>query len=164
MKTTAAVLGSFVGVVALCWAIGLVEFTYPKVFTNQPLQHPRKVVEIGPTDLLLDNGLLIRLLPRYGSEPVSQDLFVEISNQVSRAGFEVDVEPKAGHEVTLYVRWPGKFRDSAPPFTIPLIPKRVGSNYRKVLTFGTLVSSKRQPERAVQSDANQTSAAGESGR
>lgn len=63
MKTTAAVLGSFVAVVVLCWAIGLVEYTYPKVFTNQPVQHPRRVVEIAPTNMLLDNGQLIRLLP-----------------------------------------------------------------------------------------------------
>ena len=148
MKATAVIVGSFVLVLALLWALGLVEFTYPRVVANQPLRNPRSVVRIEGTNMVLGSGQLITLSARYGSGPVSEEEISEISNQVARTGFKVDVEPRVGHQVTLYVLWPRKFRDSSPPFAIPLIPQTVGRSYRKLLTYGTLVGTNSQPDGA----------------
>lgn len=169
VKATAAMLGSLVLVTALCWALGLIEFTYPKIVPNQPLRKPRRVVRIEGTNMMLDHGQMIALFPRYGSEPLSEQESIEIGNQVARSWFEVDVEPRSGREVTLYVRWPRKFRDSSPPFTIPLIRETVGRSYRKLLTDGTLVGTRSQPEGAgnrsqpAGHETNQTSSASGSG-
>lgn len=131
---SAVVLASVV--IAICWVIGFVEFPYPNVVPNEPLLHPQRVREINGTNLVLASGDRIALSLPYSSERSVGEISLEISNQVSRSGFEVDVVEKQGDWVEIYVRWPRKFRDSAPPFTIPLIRETVGRYYRKSLATG----------------------------
>jgi|SRR6516225_3549801 hypothetical protein len=146
MKIAAVLLGIMVLALALCWAAGFVEFTYPNVVPNQPLLDPQKVTGMDGTNILLESGSVVNLQSVYSAEPLSEKMYVEISNQVSRSGFEIDVEPKHGREVELYVRWPRKFRDSAPPFTIPIIHETVGRCYRKPLAYGTFVGTNSEAE------------------
>src|SRR5258708_5463550 len=70
-------------------------------------------------------------LPPYSSDRSNEEIYSDISNLLSRTGFEVDVDPKSGGRLEIFVRWLRKFRDSAPPFTIPVIPHTVGRRYRK---------------------------------
>jgi hypothetical protein len=149
MKAVTAVIGSIVLVLSLCWALGFVEFTYPRIIANQPLRNPRKVARIAGPNIIVEGGRIIALSSPKTTELLPEEMWIEMSNQVRRSGFEVDVEPGKGHEVTLYVRWPRKFRDSAPPFTIPLIPETVGRSYRKRLALGTFVETNSQPEGAA---------------
>ena len=141
MKLAATSLAVLLFALVVGWAIGLVDFTFNNVVPNQPLQHPQQVRTIDGTNIILDSGLTVALMPWFSTEQTPEQLSVEFSNQLSRAGFEVDVEPKQGNRAELYVRWPRKFRDSAPPFTIPIIRQTVGRYYRKPLAFGMFVGT-----------------------
>jgi hypothetical protein len=161
--------GILIIAIAICWAVGLLEFTYPSVVPNEPLLHPQKVRNLDGTNMVLESGEIIALSPRYSSDRSAQEVAMDISNHVSRGGFEVDVEPKNDRRVEIYVRWPRKFRDSAPPFTIPIIPQRVGRLYRKSVAFGMhsgtnshdVAANSSQP---VRSGTNRESAAASSRR
>jgi hypothetical protein len=109
VKRVALIVGIFAVVLAICWAAGLVEFTYPNIVPNEPLSHPQKVREIIGTNMVLASGEVIALLPSYPSERNLEEISLEISNQMSRSGFEVDVVEKKGDRVDIYVRWPRKF-------------------------------------------------------
>jgi hypothetical protein len=117
------------------------------------------------TNMVLESGEILALLAPYSSERSSDEIYLDISNQVSRGDFEVDVDPKSGGRAEIYVRWPRKFRDSSPPFTIPLIRKTVGRKYKKAVAFGTYLSTNSQPSGAangsqpVRSETNSTSSA-----
>ena len=145
MKTAAALLAVLVVVLALCAAAGFVEFTYLVVVPNQPLLHPQKVVEISRTNIVLESGRVLALSPP-DSEPLPEEVFLEVSNQVRRSNYEIDVEPKKGHVLSIYVRWPKKYRDYGPLFTIPIIRKTVPSSYRKRLTYGSFIATDSQPD------------------
>jgi len=150
VKNAALIVGVLVLGLAICWAAGLVEFSYPNVVPNEPLLHSQKVRSLVGTNMVLESGEIIALSPRYASERSSEEISLDISNQVSRGGFEVDVEPKRGGErVEIYVRWLRKFRDSAPPFTISVIPETVGRKYRKAVAFGTYLGTNSQPSGAA---------------
>ena len=170
MKTVALIVGILVVGLAICWAAGLVEFTYPNAVPNEPLLRPQKVRSLDGTNMVLESGEIIALSPRYSSERSGEEVSLDISNQVSRGGFEVDVAPKSGGRVEVFVRWPKKFRDSAPPFTIPIVPETVGRKYRKSVAFGTYLGANSQPDGAanwsqpVPSETNRTSATAGSGR
>ena len=84
-------LGVLAVALAICWVAGLVEFTYPRVVPNEPLLRPQKVRDLDGTNLVLETGEVIGLWPRYHSERSNDEIFVDISNQLSRGGFEVDV-------------------------------------------------------------------------
>jgi len=107
---------------------------------------------------------------RGSSERSSEEIYSDIRNQVSRAGFEVDVDPTNDGRVEIYVRWPRKSHDSAPPFTIPLIRETIGSKYRKAVAFGTYLRTNRQSggtpngSQPFRSDTNGTSSATDSRR
>lgn len=155
---------------AVCWFAGFVEFTYPHVVPNEPLLHPQKVAAIDGTNIVLESGEIIALWLAHSSERSLEEISPDLSNQVSRSDFEVDVDPRKGERVEIYVRWPRKFRDSVPPFTIPIIRETVGRKYRKPLAFGTYLRTNGQPNGAanhsqpVGSDTNQPSGAADSGR
>jgi hypothetical protein len=165
VKTAAALLGILVVGLVICWAVGFVEFTYPNVIPNEPLLHPQKVRSLDGTNMVLESGEVIALSLGHSSERSAQEISLDISNQISRGGFEVDVAPKRGGQVEIFVRWPRKFRDSAPPFTIPIIPQTVGSKYRKRVAFGAYVGTNSQPDAApdgsqpIRSQTNHTPAA-----
>jgi hypothetical protein len=136
VKKAVSILGILAIVLGICWAAGFVEFTYPNIVPNEPLSHPQKVREINGTNMVLVSGDRIALSLPYSSERSVEEISLEISNQVSRSCYEVDVVEKHGDRVEIYVRWPRKFRDSAPPFTIPLIRETIGRYYRKSLAVG----------------------------
>lgn len=148
MKLAVLSIGGVVLGITICWVAGLVEFTYPNVVANEPLLHPQKVRSLEATNMVLQTGEIIGLWPRYSSERSREEISMEISNQVSRGGFEVDVDPKTGGRVEIFVRWPREFRDSVPPFTIPLISKRVGRYYRNAVAFGAYLDTNSQPVEA----------------
>jgi hypothetical protein len=144
VKTAALVIGVLALGLAICWAAGLVEFTYPNVVANEPLLHPQSVRSLEGTNMVLRTGEIIGLWPRYSSERSPEEISMDISNQVSRGGYEVDVDPKTGGRLEIFVRWPRKFRDSVPPFTIPIVSERVGRHYRKSVAFGTYLGTNSQ--------------------
>jgi hypothetical protein len=145
VKVAASFLGILFVCLAICWEAGFVEFTYPNVVPNEPLLHPLKVRQLDGTNMLLENGQILALSPLHSSDRSTDEIFLDVSNQVRRSDFEVDVERKNGERVEVYVRWPRKFRDSVPPFTIPIIRETVGRKYRKPLAFGTYVNTNSQP-------------------
>lgn len=169
MKVAALITSILVLGLAICWAAGLVEFTYPNIVPNEPLLHPQKVRALDGTNMVLETGQIIALSPRYASERNGEEISLDISNQVSRGGFEVDVDLKTGGRVEIFVRRPRRFRDSAPPFTIPIIPETVGRKYRMAVAFGTYLGTNSQPSGAanrsqpVGSQTNGTSSAAGSG-
>lgn len=147
---------------AFCWAVGLVEFTYLNVVPNEPLRHPCKVTELNDTNMVLESGDIVGFRPRYTS-------YSDLSNQLVRSDFEVDIEPTKGR-LDIYVRRYSKFRDTVPPFTIPLIRKTVGRKHRELVAFGVYVSTNSQPDgaanrsRPIRSETNRAAAAAGPGR
>ena len=163
MKSTAALLVILLLGLAICWAAGLVEFTYANVVSNEPLLHPRKVKQFNGTNMVLESGEIIALLPRYSSERSAEEIYADLSNQVSRSDFEVDLQPTKGDRVGIYVRRLRKFRDSAPPFTIPIIRQTVGRKYRQQIALGIYVTANGQNgvangSQSIRSDTNRTPA------
>jgi hypothetical protein len=159
MKMAALITGILVACLAICWATGLVEFTYPKVVPNEPLLHAQKVRSLDGTNMILESGETIALWQQYLSDRSAEEISMDISNQLSRGGFEVDVDPKPSGRLEIFVRWPRKFRDSVPPFTIPIIPQTVGRKFRNRVAFGTYLNTNTQPTR-VGSETNRTSPTG----
>src|SRR5215510_13694981 len=104
-KVAIGVVAILVFGLVICWAVGLVEFTYPRVVQNEPLLHPQKVRSLDGSNMVLSTGEVIGLWPRYHSERSDREIFSGISNQVSRGGFEVDVDPKGGGRLEIFVRW-----------------------------------------------------------
>lgn len=149
MKVAASFLGVVLACLAICWLAGFVEFTYQNVVPNEPLLHPLKVRQLDGTNMLLENGRALALSPLHSSDRSTDEIFLDISNQVRRSEFEVDIDEKDGERAEIYVRWPRKFRDSSPPFTIPIIRQTVGRKYRKPLAFGTYVSTNSQPNASL---------------
>lgn len=170
VKMAVLIIGALVLGFAICWAAGLVEFTYPNIVANEPLLYPKKVRSLKGTNMVLQTGEIIGLWPRYSSERSREEICIDISNQVSRGSFEVDVDPKPGGRLEIFVRGPRKFRDSVPPFTVPLISERVGRYYRKAVAFGAYLGTNSQLTGAadgsqpIGSETNQPSAAADSHR
>lgn len=162
MKAAVSIIGIVAVALAVCWAANLVVFTYPNVVPNQPLLNPQRVREVDGTNMVLESGRVVGLWPLYSSGLASEEVWSEISNQVRRSGFEVDIDPDQGQRLKIYVRWPRKLRDSAPPFTVPMIRQTVGREYRKPLAFGAYLNTNSQPDHTtnqnepLRSDANQT--------
>jgi hypothetical protein len=134
---------------AICWAAGIVEFTYPNIVPNEPLLCPQKVSRLDGTNMILESGDVIALLPRHPSERSAGEIYSDISNQVVRSGFEVDVEPKGKDRVEVFVRHPRKFRDTVPPFTVPLFRQTVGKMYREAVALGMYVIPNSQQDGAA---------------
>ena len=169
MKIAALIFGILVLGLAICWAAGLVEFTYPNVVPNEPLLHPQRVRSLDGTNIVLESGEVLALSPTHSSERSPEEISLDISNQLSRGGFEVDLDSKSGGRAEIYVRWPRKFRDSVPPFTIPIVRETVGRKYRKAVAVGTYIGTNSQPSGAanrsqpVGSETNRASASAGSG-
>ena len=134
------------------WAVGLIEFDYVSNVSDQPLLNPQKVREFSGTNMVLESGEIIALVPRYSSAPTAE-AYWSISNQVSRSEFEVDIEPQDGGHVEIYVRRHRKFRDTVPPFTIPLVP--VSKYIRKAVAWGTFLSANSQLGNKGSADGDQ---------
>jgi hypothetical protein len=145
MKYIIRFLSFFVVGLAACWMLGWVEFTYLNIVPNEPLLHPRKARELQGTNMVMQDGQIIALWPKYPSERSTEEIYGDISNQLSRSDFQVDVDSKDG-QLEIYVRKHRKFRDYAPPFTIPLIRQTVGKNRRELLAYGAYVQTNVQPE------------------
>jgi hypothetical protein len=136
VKTVVFVLSIFAVVLALCWAAGLVEFTYLNVVPNEPLQHPCRVQIIDGKKMLLETGEMISFWPSSSSERSNEEVYSEISNQVSRSDFQIDIETNKTGNLDIFVRRHRKFRDTVPPFVIPVIRETVGRDYREVTASG----------------------------
>lgn len=149
MKTAICVLGILAIGLALCWTAGLVEFTYLNVVQNEPLQHPRKVEVIDGTNMVLENGEMVSFWPSDSSDRSKEELYSEISNLVSRSDFQVDIETNKAGSLAILVRRHRKFRDTVPPFVIPLVRETVGRQRRGVVAFGAYRSTNSQPNGAA---------------
>jgi len=128
-------------VIFICWASGLVVFTYEYPVPNQPLQHPCKVQIVNETNMLLENGAMITFTPRWPSDRSPEEVYEDISNQVRRSDFQIDIETNKTGGLDIFVRHPRKFRDSAPPFTIPVIRQAKGQYFRQREAVGAYVQT-----------------------
>jgi hypothetical protein len=126
-------------VVFISWATGLVVFTYEHPVVNQPLQHPCRVQIVNGTNMLLEDGRMITFWPRWSSDR-SDEAYEIVSNQVRRSDFQIDIETNA-FDLCIFVRYPRKFRDSAPPFEIPIIRHAVGRYGRQIEAVGKWVQT-----------------------
>ena len=149
MKIAAFVLSIFAVVLALCWAAGFVEFTYLNVVPNEPLRHPRKVQIIDGTNMLLESGEIISFRVSHSSERSDEELYSEISNQVSRSDFQVDIETNKTGNLDIFVRRHRKFRDTVPPFVIPIIRETVGREWREKIASGAWAHTDTEPNDAA---------------
>jgi hypothetical protein len=149
VKTVVFVLSIFVVVLVFCWAAGLVEFTYLNVVPNEPLKHPCKVQIIDGTNMLLESGEMISFWPRYSSERSNEEAYSDISNQVCRSGFQIDIETNRTGNLDIFVRRHRKFRDTIPPFVIPLVRKTVEKERREVVASGAYVRTGSKPNDAT---------------
>jgi hypothetical protein len=169
-KTAILVLGILAVGLALCWAVGLVEFTYLNVVPNEPLQHPRKVQVIDGTNMVLESGEMISFWPSDSSDRSKEELYLEISNMVSHSDFQIDIETNKAGSLDILVRRYRKFRDTVPPFVIPIVRETVGRQRRGVVAFGAYTPMSSQPNGAAnrsqpaRSETNRASAAAGSGR
>lgn len=160
VKRSAKIGACLAGVLAICWMAGFIEFTYPNIVPNEPLLHPQKVRELNGTNIVLESGQIYGLSPWLSGDGTPEEWSSAFRNELKRSGFEVDVEDKQGNRVEVYVRWPRKFRDSAPPFTIPLIWQTTGKYYRKPMAFGVPLGDETKLNRiasgfqALSSDSN----------
>lgn len=127
-------------VVFISWATGLVVFTYEHVVPNQPLLHPRKVQIINETNMVLENGGTIFFWRGSPSDRNDED-YADISNQVRRSDFQIDIETNNAGSLDIFVRHPRKFRDTVPPFEIPVIRVTAGKYIREKEAFGAYVQT-----------------------
>ena len=172
VKRVVYLLGIIAIGLAVCWATGLADFTWVRVVPNEPLLHPQKVRALSGTNMIMESGEVIALWPRESSERSLQEVYLDMSNQVRRSGFEVDIEPKRdGTTLDVFIRLDSKFRDTVPPyFTVPLIWKTAGSRHREAIAYGACVGTNSQPDgeangrQPIRSETNQTSEAAASRR
>lgn len=141
VKIPTICLAALVLVIAICWAAGLVEFSYVHVVPNEPLHQPRKVQRLDGTNMVIEGGEIIGLRPKYSSERSDHEILSDISNLVSRSDFQVDVEQRGGGTLEVFVRRPSKFRDCLPPVTLPLIRETVPRYRREAVAFGVFIST-----------------------
>lgn len=144
-KTAILALGILAVGIALCWAAGLVEFTYLNVVPNEPLQHPRGVQGINVTNMVLDSGEIINFWPSDSSDRSKEELCLEISNMVSHSGFQIDIETNKAGNLDILVRRYRKFRDTVPPFVIPIVRETVGRQRRGIVACGAYAATNSQP-------------------
>ncbi len=142
---------------AICCALDLIKFTKVIPVANEPLRHPIRVKQVNGTNLVLENGKIVRL----------NSMFSDISNQLFRSDFQVDVEQgdtngpglfeiQAGNtnRVDIYVRRPSRREFIRPlSFTIPLVRRTAGTNHRAWIAYGEYVSTSSQPH--PRADPNQ---------
>ncbi len=165
VKTVVSVLSIFAVVLALGWAAGLVEFTYLNIVPNEPLQHPSKVQVIDGTNMVLQSGEMISFWPSRSSDRSNDELYSEISNQVSRSDFQIDIETNKAGNLDIFVRRHRKFRDTVPPFVIPVVRETAGRERREMVACGIYVRTGGKPNDAangsqqIRSDTNRTSSA-----
>lgn len=142
-------------VIIISWATGVVVFTYEHVVPNEPLQHPCKVQIIYGTNMLLENGAMITFWPRWWPSDKSaeevEEVYEDISNQVRRSNFQIDIETNNAGSLDIFVRHPRKFRDTIPPFEIPVIRVTVGKYFREKEAFAAYMQTTNKPDWANQS-------------
>lgn len=172
VKRVVYLLGLVVIALAACWATGLADLTWVRVVPNEPLLHPQKVRGLSGTNMIMESGEVIALWPREASDRSLEEIYLDISNQVRRSSFEVDIEPTRNRsKLNVFIRLDSKFRDTCPPyFTVPLIWKTAGSRHREAIAYGAYLGTNSQPDGAangrqpVRPETNQTSAAAASRR
>ena len=133
-RKLAAVSLCIISMVALSAGFGIIGFHYPRVIQNEPLLHPRKVVRLEGTNIVLQDGLVI------GIESMDSN---EISNKLQQSNFYVDVDDGNDAYTVIYAR-----QDSwvcgtpwAKPIVIPLIPDDVYKNRRQLVALGKRLGS-----------------------
>lgn len=117
---------------------GVVGFHYAGIIQNEPLKNPQKVLSIRGDEIVLQGGSVIRI----DDADISQ-----ISNKLSQAAFEVDLEGgDHGNAVGIYGRQNGWVCGTpwAKPIRIPLIRDRVYKNRRQLITLGWYVEPETQ--------------------
>lgn len=139
MKYIYRLLIIFAAGLVACWLLGWVEFTYVKVVPNEPLLHPRQISKLQGTNMVMQDGQIIALWPSYPGRS-TEESHGDISNKLRLSDFQVDIDTNYG-QLDIYVRHKRKFRDSSPPFTIPLIRETVGRKSRQLLAHGEYLSS-----------------------
>src|SRR4051812_43856517 len=139
MRTLFITLAVATVLIVGCLMFGVIGFHYPKVIQNEPLHNPQKVVRIIGSDVVMQNGAVLRIDNMDASE---------ISNKLSQSTFEVELDGGPnGEPVAVWARQKGWVCGTpwAQPIVIPLIRDTVYKNRRCVVASGRYVQSNTQP-------------------
>src|SRR5258708_12723602 len=95
--------------------------------------------------MVIQSREMISFWPSRSSDRSNDELYSEISNQVSRSDFQIDIETNKAGNLDIFVRRHRKFRDTVPPFVIPVVRHTPGRQRRTMLAFQLYMRTDAKP-------------------